>query len=281
MRADIQPKHKELTIEEQCLLLGKSRGWYYYTPYKDPQKRHKDNLEKKRIKNLWEQNIFFGYRQIFNTLTNSGFDTSKKRVYRLMKELGIKAVIPKRNLSKPGKRHRKYPYLLRGMKITHRNQVWSSDITYVKLPGGTAYVVAIIDLYSRKILAWNVSNSMDTSFVLETLVRAMMQYGVPEIFNSDQGSQYTSQEFTTCLENEMVRISMDGKGRALDNIYIERFWKTLKYENIYLFRYDTLKALRRGLQEYFKFYNSIRPHQSLGGLSPDRFYKEGYTLKAA
>ena len=182
-----------------------------------------------------------------------------------MKELGIKAVIPKRCLSKPGKNHKKYPYLLRNLEITHSNQVWASDITYVGLPGGIVYVVAIIDLYSRKILSWNVSNTMDTAFVMEALMHAMMNYGLPEIFNTDQGSQFTSQEFTSLLEGEMVRISMDGKGRALDNIYIERFWKTLKYEDIYLYRYDSLKNLRKGLQQYFRFYNTERPHQSLNG----------------
>lgn len=280
-RSDIDLKNPKLSIEEQCLFFGKSRGWFYYKPYKEPLSLQRDNREKRRIKNLWEQHIFLGYRQMASLLENQGLNTSEKRVYRLMKELGIKGVTPKRNLSKPSKKHKKYPYLLRGLKIQYKNQVWASDITYIKLPGGTAYVVAIIDLYSRKILSWNVSNSMETSFVLEALVRAMMKYGVPEIFNTDQGSQYTSTEFTSCLENEMVKISMDGKGRALDNIYIERFWKTLKYEDIYLYRYDTLKALRKGLQKYFKFYNSVRPHQSLGGLPPNSIYKEGYNLKAA
>ena len=198
-----------------------------------------------------------------------------------MREMGIKAVVPKRCLSKPGKKYKKYPYLLRNLNIKHPNHVWASDITYVNLPGGIVYVVAIIDLYSRKILSWNVSNTMDTSFVMEALMQAMMRYGSPEIFNTDQGSQFTSNEFTSLLEGEMVRISMDGKGRALDNIYIERFWKTLKYEDLYLYRYDTLKNLRKGLSKYFRFYNSIRPHQSLNGNSPDETYSGESSLKAA
>ena len=210
-----------------------------------------------------------------------GHETSPKRVYRLMREMGIKPIVPKRCLSKPGKKHKKYPYLLRNLSITHPNHVWASDITYVNLPGGIVYVVAIIDLYSRKILSWNVSNTMDTSFVMEALMQAMMRFGLPEIFNTDQGSQFTSNEFTSLFEGGMVRISMDGKARALDNIYIERFWKTLKYEDIYLYRYDTLKKLRKGLLKYFRFYNSIRPHQSLNGNSPDEIYSGESNLKVA
>jgi len=277
----IEPQSKELSISVQCKLMGKSRNWYYYEERIDSHREHRDNLEKVRIKKIWKKHIFFGYRQIYHQLDDKGFITSPKRVYRLMKEMGIKAVTPKKCLSKPNKNHKKYPYLLRGLKVTHTNQVWASDITYVHLPGGIVYVVAIIDLYSRKILSWNVSNTMDTSFVMEALIQAMMRYGVPEIFNTDQGSQFTSNEFTSFLEGESVRISMDGKGRALDNIYIERFWKTLKYEDIYLYRYESLKKLRKGLHKYFNFYNSERPHQSLNGKSPDRIYFEESTLKVA
>lgn len=273
--------NSELSISKQCRLLGKSRSWYYYQEQVDPIRAFLDEKEKKIIRKIWKDNIFFGYRQIFHTLRRSGHETSPKRVYRLMKEMGIKAVVPKRCLSKPGKKHKKYPYLLRGLQITHPNQVWASDITYCALPGGIVYVVAIIDLYSRKILSWNVSNTMDTAFIMDALMQAMVRYGVPEIFNTDQGSQFTSNEFTSFLEGEMVRISMDGKGRALDNIYIERFWKTLKYENIYLYRYETMKSLRKGLLKYFRFYNSERPHQSLGGDSPDMIYFGESNLKAA
>ncbi len=278
----IDPGIKKLSISEQCDLLGKSRSWFYYQEHRDPVREYQDNIEKRKIKKLWKQHIFYGYRQIYNHLDkNMGHETSPKRVYRLMKEMGIKAVIPKRCLSKPGKKHKKYPYLLRNLDITHPNHVWASDITYVHIPGGIVYVVAIIDLYSRKILSWNVSNTMDTAFVMEALMQAMMRYGLPEIFNTDQGSQFTSNEFTSLLEGEMVRISMDGKGRALDNIYIERFWKTLKYEDIYLYRYDTLKNLRKGLLKYFRFYNSVRPHQSLNGNSPDEVYSGESNLKVA
>ncbi len=179
------------------------------------------------------------------------------------------------------KKHKKYPYLLRNLKVTHPNHVWASDITYVNLPGGIVYVEAIIDLYSRKILSWNVSNTMDTAFVMDALMQAMMRYGLPEIFNTDQESQFTSNEFTSLLDSEIVLISMDGKGRALDNIYIGKFWKTMKYEDIYLYRYDTLKQLRKGLVKYFRFYNSIRPHQSLNGNSPDQIYSGESNLKVA
>ena len=277
----IEPKRKNLSITQQCKLLGKHRSWYYYQEQCDPLKVHHDEKEKRKIRKLWEKYIFFGYRQVYLHLDKSGYDTTPKRVYRLMREMGLKAVIPKRNLSKPGKKNRKYPYLLRGLDIAHPNHVWASDITYCALPGGIVYVVAIIDIYSRKILSWNVSNTMDTAFVMEALVQAMIRFGVPKIFNTDQGSQFTSNEFTSFLENELVRISMDGKGRALDNIYIERFWKSLKYENIYLYRYDTLKMLRKGLVKYFRFYNSERPHQSLDGDSPDMVYFRESNLKVA
>lgn len=278
----IEPDRKDLSISEQCKLLGKSRSWFYYQEQKNPAREYRDNIEKKKIRDLWKEHIFYGYRQIYFHLDkNHGLETSPKRVYRLMKEMGIQAVIPKRCLSKPGKNHKKYPYLLRNLDITHPNHVWATDISYIHLPGGIVYVVAIIDIYSRKILSWNVSNTMDTTFVIEALMQAMMRFGLPEIFNTDQGSQFTSNDFTSLLEGEMVRISMDGKGRALDNIYIERFWKTLKYEDIYIFRYDTLKNLRKGLLKYFRFYNSVRPHQSLNGNSPDEIYFEESNLKVA
>lgn len=278
----IEPDRKDISISRQCSLLGKSRSWYYYKEQHDPIQLLRDNREKMKIRKLWEKFPFYGYRQIYLHLDkNTGHNTTLKRVYRLTREMGIRAIVPKRCLSKPGKKHKKYPYLLRNLDITHSNQVWASDITYVGLPGGIVYIVAIIDLYSRKILSWNVSNTMDTAFVIESLMQAMMRYGLPEIFNTDQGSQFTSNEFTSFLEGEMVRISMDGKGRALDNIYIERFWKTLKYEDIYLYRYDTLKNLRKGLMKYFNFYNSERPHQSLDGKSPDEIYFQKSNLKVA
>ncbi len=281
MRSMVNPKHKTLSIEDQCRLLGKSRAWYYYKPYKSPSRTRRDNLEKKKIKDLWEEHIFLGYIQISDLLNEKNTKTSPKRVYRLMRELGIKAVVPKRGLTKPNKKHKKNPYLLRGLKVIHKNQVWSTDITYVGLPGGTAYIIAIIDLHSRKILSRNVSNTMDTAFVMEALLRAMMKHGVPEIINTDQGSQFTSQDFTSFLEHVMVKISMDGKGRALDNIFIERFWKTLKYEDIFIYGYETLKDLRKGVKKYIKFYNSERPHQSLGGKSPDKIYHSDQSLIAA
>jgi putative transposase len=189
-----------------------------------------------------------------------------------MQDMGIQAIYPKPNLSKSAANHKKYPYLLKGLKIDHPNQVWATDITYLKLSGGFVYLVAIIDLFSRKILTWKISNTLDISFCLDAIDEAFEKYGKPEIFNSDQGSQFTSIEFTGRLENKHIKISMDGKGRALDNIYIERLWRSLKYEDIYIQQYETMTECIKGVRNYFKFYNAERFHQSLEYLTPDEIY---------
>ena len=189
-----------------------------------------------------------------------------------MKENRIKVIVKKRSLTKQNKEHRKYPYLLRKLEITRKNQVWSTDITYIRVNGGYVYLMAIIDLYSRKILSWGISNTQDTGFCLEVLCRALNKYGKPEIFNTDQGSQYTSKAFTAVLEANGIKISMDGVGRALDNIYIERFWRTIKYEEIYLKEYRNLKDLKIGVSKYMDFYNKTRFHQSLNYKTPDQIY---------
>lgn len=277
----IEVDHKELSISQQCELLEKSRSWYYYKKKINLEKDKRDFKEKEKIRAIWNEHIDFGYRQVAYTLLEKKVKTSFKRVYRLMREMNLQAVIPKRNLSRPLKTNKKYPYLLRELKITRPNEVWACDITYVNLPGGTVFIVAIIDLFSRKILSWNISNTMDQSFVMDVLHRAMKLHGKPKIFNTDQGSQYTSREFTSCLKNAGILISMDGKGRALDNIYIERFWKTLKYHHIYLYRYESLKELRKGCGKFFRFYNEKRPHQSLGGKCPDKIYFGRSNLKSA
>lgn len=190
-----------------------------------------------------------------------------------MKKLGLRAVTRKRNTSKPNKKHKKYPYLLRGLRITRPNQVWATDITYVHLSGGHVYLVAVIDLYSRKVLSWRLSNTMTTKFCIEAVEEAIERYGIPDIFNSDQGSQFTSEDFTDLLEKHNIRISMDGKGRALDNIFVERLWRSLKYEEIYINDYKNMKEAQKAIDNYFHFYNKERFHQSLGYDTPDEIYR--------
>ena len=189
-----------------------------------------------------------------------------------MKELGLKAIYPEPKTSQPNKEHKKYPYLLRSLEITHINQVWASDITYIKYRGSFMYLVAIIDIYTRKVLSWRLSNTIDSHFCCECLSEAISFFWVPEIFNTDQGSQFTCSEFIEILNAHNIQISMDGKGRALDNVYIERIWRTLKYENIFLYDYGTVKELRKGIDRFFKFYNTERFHQSLNYKTPDDIY---------
>jgi len=193
---------------------------------------------------------------------------------KYMEEHGIKAIVPKKKLTKPNKRHKKYPYLLKGLAITRANQVWATDITYLSINGWYVYMMAIIDLFSRKILSWGISNTQDVGFCLEVLCRAMKKHGKPEIFNTDQGSQYTSKAFTALLKANKIKISMDGAGRALDNIFIERFWRTYKYEDFYLRDYSNIKECRKGIKQFISHYNRKRIHQSLEYKTPDEIYKE-------
>ena len=193
-----------------------------------------------------------------------------------MKRAGLRAIYPGKKTSMPSKHHRKYPYLLRGKKIWLPNQVWATDITYIKLTGGHVYLVAIIDVYSRKILSWQISNTLDSEFCIAALEEAIAIYGVPAIFNTDQGCQFTSEAFTATLDGYGIRISMDGVNRALDNIYIERFWRSLKYEDIYLNDYRTLSELTEGIKRYMGFYNNERFHASLEYLTPNQMYERKF-----
>ena len=216
---------------------------------------------------------FYGSRRMTQYLGEQGYQVNRKRVQRLMQTLGLAGMSPGPNTSKAHPQHKIYPYLLRGVDIIRPNQVWSTDITYVRLPRGFVYLVAIIDWYSRKILSWRLSNTMDAGFCVDCLEEAIKTYGTPEIFNSDQGSQFTSDAFTGVLINNAVKISMDGRGRALDNIFVERLWRTVKYEEVYLKQHDTVQSLLMGLTDYFVFYNQERYHQSLGYKTPDRVYQ--------
>lgn len=216
---------------------------------------------------------FYGSRRMRRYLQECGYRVNRKRVQRLMQQLGLAGMAPGPNTSKPHPQHKLYPYLLRGVDIIRPNQVWSTDITYIRLSRGFVYLVAIIDWYSRKVLAWRLSNTMDAGFCVDCLQEAIANYGRPEIFNSDQGSQFTSDSFTGVLIENGITISMDGRGRALDNIFVERLWRTVKYEDVYLKKYDGMPDLLLGLTQYFLFYNGERWHQSLQYKTPNEVYQ--------
>ena len=218
---------------------------------------------------------FYGSRKIKIYLQNLGYKINRKRVQRLMAMLGLAGMAPGPNTSRPHPQHKIYPYLLRGVVVTRPNQVWSTDITYLRLPRGFVYLAAVIDWYSRRVLAWRLSNTMDSGFCVDCLEEALQNYGTPEIFNTDQGSQFTSDAFTGVLLNKSIAISMDGRGRALDNIFVERLWRSVKHEDVYLKGYASLPELLLGLTEYFVFYNTERTHQALGYDTPDQVYRTG------
>lgn len=216
---------------------------------------------------------FYGTRRMTAYLYGCGHVVNRKRVQRLMQTLGLAGMAPGPNTSKPHPQHKIYPYLLRGVEIIRPNQVWSTDITYIRLPRGFVYLVAIIDWYSRRVLSWRLSNTMDAGFCVDCLKQAIQDYGTPEIFNTDQGSQFTSDSFTGVLIRNRITISMDGRGRALDNIFVERLWRTVKYEDVYLKKYESVQDLLMGLTHYFVFYNDERRHQSLDYQTPDVVYR--------
>jgi putative transposase len=222
----------------------------------------------------YSQTPFYGTRRISEAISlQLGVPVNRKCTKRLMRKMGITAIYPKPNTSKSRKENMIYPYLLTGLTINRPNMVWATDITYVRLKHGFAYLVAVIDWYSRKVLSWRLSNTMDTSFCLETLEEAIQKQGAPEYFNTDQGAQFTSIEFTSVLKANGIKISMDGKGRAIDNVFTERLWRTIKYENIYIKGYETMSEASSGLEEYLKFYNSERIHSALQYKTPDMVYQ--------
>lgn len=265
----VEPGHGGLSVRRQCELLGLPRSSFYYTAVAESEE---DLCLKRLIDEEYLRHPFFGSRNMTEYLQRLEYDVNRKRVQRLMREMGIQAVYPKKTtIPAPG--HKIYPYLLRGVKITRVNQVWSTDITYVPMQRGFMYLVAIMDWYSRYVLSWRVSNTLEATFCLEALEEALQRYPVPEIFNTDQGSQFTSEAFTGRLEAAGIAISMDGRGRALDNVFIERLWRTVKYENIYLKDYATVDELIVGLTEYFTFYDEERVHQSLAKRTPWEVYR--------
>lgn len=265
----IELGHPQIPVKRQCELLGVPRSSAYYAPVGESAA----NLALMRlIDELYTLHPFYGVRQITRRLRQLGHPVNFKRVRRLMRLMGLVAQVPKPNLSKPAPGHRIYPYLLRNLEVVRANQVWAMDITYVPIEGGFVYLCAVLDWHSRKVLSWRLSNSMDASFCLEALREALASHGTPEIMNTDQGSQFTSDAFLELLTDHGIRISMDGRGRALDNVFIERLWRTVKYEEIYRREYESLRHLRACLTDYFEFYNHRRPHSALGDLSPACFH---------
>ncbi len=251
---------REVSLSTQCELLSISKGALYYKPITmDPF----SVAVMAFIDRQHMQTPFYGSRKLVVELGKNGYIVNRKRVQKLMRKMGISAIYPKRSLSQRNKAHKIYPYLLKDVKIDTPNFVWSTDITYIQLREGFLYLVAIMDWYSRYVLSWRLSNTLDVSFCLEALEEALGK-GTPAIFNSDQGSQFTSKDFTKILLDNGVKISMDGKGRVFDNIFIERLWRSVKYENVYLMGYETCEETIDGLGSYFKFYNHQRPHQALG-----------------
>ena len=267
----IELGHPELSVRRQCTLLGIGRSGLYY----EPQGPSAGNLLLMRLLDeQYTRTPFYGVRKMKRWLHEQGYDPGINRVRRLLRLMGLEAIYPKPRLSFNGTEHRKFPYLLRGLKIERPNQVWCADITYLRLKHGFAYLVAIMDWFSRYVLAWEVSNTLEADFCVLALEEAL-RMGHPDISNTDQGSQFTSEDYLGVLEDAKVKISMDGRGRFLDNIFVERLWRTVKYEDIYLCDYDTVADARAGLGKYFPFYNGERFHQSLGYQTPAQVYWKG------
>lgn len=264
----IESDNKGIPVQRQCELIGLSRASLYYKPRKD------GDFDAELMRVLDEEYTktpFYGVRRMVVRLQERGYEVGDKRVRRLLRSMGLMAVYPKKRLSLPNAKHKKYAYLLRDVEISRSNQVWSVDITYVRLRKGFAYLVAIMDWYSRYVVAWELSLSLESDFCVEALRRALLS-GSPEIFNSDQGTQFTSEDFTGILLGAGIRISMDGRGRVYDNIFVERLWRSVKYEEVYLKDYEGVCEAREGLGRYFEFYNGNRPHQALGYRTPREVY---------
>jgi len=265
----VEPEHSEISVRRQCDLLGVNRSGLYYQAVGESA----ENLMLMRwIDEQYTRRPFYGSRRMTVWLRERGYSVNRKRVARLMEVMGIEAVYPKPKLSQPGEGHKIYPYLLKGVEVTRVNQVWSTDITYIRMAEGFVYLVAVMDWFSRFVLSWAVSVTMELDFCVEALKRAFRRRGRPEVFNSDQGSQFTSKKFTDELESRGIAVSMDGRGRCLDNIFIERLWRSLKYEEVYLRDYALVPEARTGIGKWFQFYNHERPHQSLGYRTPARLY---------
>ena len=268
-----------LPVVRQCKLLELSRSTAYYRPRQESE----ENLAvMKEIDRLYMERPTSGSRTIKSKLESRGIRIARSRVVRLMRLMGLRAIYSKRRTSSPGEGHKIYPYLLRGMKVTRPRKVYAADITYIPMAKGFLYLAAVIDWHSRKVLAHRLSNTMDAAFCVEATEEAIVRYGAPEVFNTDQGAQFTSEAFTGALKAHGVHISMDGKGRWLENVYVERLWCSLKQEEVYRRAYDTVAEARKGIADYLRYFNEERPHQGLDNRTPDDvFYKRKPLPKAA
>jgi len=265
-------------VRRQCELLDLPRSTFYYRPKPVPEA---DLALMRLIDECHLQRPFFGSRRVRDWLEDLDYVISRKKVQRLMREMGLTALYPKRHLSKRNQAHKVYPYLLRGLVIDRPNQVWAADVTYIPMAKGFLYLVAIIDWYSRKVLAWELSNSLDARFCIEALETALEKYGRPDIFNTDQGSQFTSDPFTSRLKANDIRISMDGKGRWVDNVFVERLWRSLKYEEVYLKGYATVAEATKSISDYLHFFNQERRHQALERQTPNQVYYKSVDQRMA
>jgi len=267
-RAEVEKVLATMSVVRQCGLLELSRSTFYYQPLGE----NAYNLALMRlIDEQFTKRPFYGVPRMTASLRRLGYGVNPKRVRRLMRVMGLEAIYPKPRLSANGPDHKVYPYLLKDVTVDRPDQAWATDITYVRLAHGFVYLTAILDWYSRYVLSWELSTTLDTGFCLEALGRALGR-AKPEIFNTDQGAQFTSVDFTRCLLDEGIRVSMDGRGRVYDNIFVERLWRSVKYEEVYLHDYQTVSATRAGLSEYFVFYNTERPHEALGYRTPHEVY---------
>ena len=268
----IDREHQRLSVSRQCQLLAVSRSTVYYRPLGESAQTL---ALMRRIDELYLDYPFYGSRQMMRHLARERVQVGRHRVRRLMRLLGLEAIYRKPRLTVANPEHRVYPYLLRGLTIERSNQVWCADITYIPVRGGYFYLVAVMDWASRRVLAWRLSNTLDTCCCLEALAEALESYGAPEIFNTDQGSQFTSVAFTGMLEGNGIRCSMDGRGRCLDNVFIERLWRSLKYEAVYLNELEDGFEAQRVIARWIEFYNEVRPHSKLGGRTPEEVYRAG------
>ncbi len=276
----IEADYQDLSIARQCELIGLARSSYYRA--KTEIESEENLILMRLIDEEYTRHPFYGSRKLRDFLRRQGYKVNRKKVQRLMRKMGIASVAPKPNTSMSNKSHKKYPYLLRNLEINRPNQVWCTDITYIRMNGGFVYLVAVMDWHSRMVLSWEISSSLDESFCVSALERALRLYGKPDIFNTDQGVQFTSNAFVQVLKGHQIKISMDGKGRWMDNIFIERLWRSVKYEDIYIKEYRNPVLLKQGLKQYFEFYNTERPHQSLEGLTPSEKYGENcYSMGVA
>ena len=269
--------HKKLSVVRQCALLKISRSGLYYK--RRGMSDYKQELTRE-IDRVFLEYPFFGVRQMRRYLASIGYCVSVKRVRRLMRLMGLMPIYQRPKTSVANPEHRRYPYLLRDVAINRSNQVWCADITYIPMRKGFLYLVAIMDWHSRKVLSWRLSITMDVDFCVSALEEALSKYGCPDIFNTDQGSQFTSFAFTDILKRKGIRISMDGRGRYMDNIFIERLWRSLKYENVYINAYETGGEARKGIGQWINFYNNTRPHSRLNGLTPERCYEANLPMVA-